>query len=115
MPRGNTTQSKVHYQGKEDDFVIFVDDAQSVQKWKADRSVPLAQVVSGFKIFVTHKHGAQGAYDGASKSTLENEFGTQNEDECMVKILEGGTIQEHEVSLVSYSCSLILNDPELLV
>lgn len=55
MPRGNASQVKVHYHGKEDDFVIFVDDIGSVEKWKKDRSIPLAQVVSGFKIFVTHK------------------------------------------------------------
>ncbi|KAI4173751.1 MAG: hypothetical protein Q9188_001767 [Gyalolechia gomerana] len=96
MPRGNASQSKVHYQGKDEDFVIMVDDVKSVQDWKKDRSIPLAQVVSGFKIFVTHKHGAQNAYDAASKQTLENEFGTQNEDECMIKILEGGTLQETE-------------------
>lgn len=55
MTRGNVHQSKVHYQGKEEDYVIFVDDVKSVQDWKNDRSIPLAQVVSGFKIFVTHK------------------------------------------------------------
>ena len=55
MPRGNGPQSKVHYAGKEDDFVIFVDDPEAVQKWKDDKSTPLAQVVSGFKIFITHK------------------------------------------------------------
>lgn len=114
MPRGNASLSKVHYQGKDEDFVIMVDDVEAVQNWKNDRSIPLAQVVSGFKIFVTHKyvlcalffnitysslirHGAQNAYDGASKATLENEFGTSNEDECMVKILEGGTLQATEV------------------
>ena len=43
------------------------------------------------------RHGAQNAYDGASKQTLENEFGTSNEDECMIKILEKGDIQETEV------------------
>ncbi|KAI9870131.1 MAG: hypothetical protein M1830_004652 [Pleopsidium flavum] len=96
MPRGNGIQSKVHYQGKEDDFVIFVDDASAVQNWKNDKSIPLAQVVSGFKIFVTHKHGAQGVHDSASKATLENEFGTHNEDECMMKILENGDVQEME-------------------
>lgn len=96
MPRGNVPQVKVHYAGKDEDFIIFVDDAQSVKKWKDDRSIPLAQVVSGFKIFVTHKHGAQNAYDSASHATLENEFGSHNEDECMVKILEGGTLQETE-------------------
>ena len=35
----------------------MVDDVESVQKWKEDRSIPLAQVVSGFKILVTHKYG----------------------------------------------------------
>lgn len=47
------------------------------------------------------RHGAQNAYDSASKSTLENEFGTSNEDECMIKILENGDLQETEVSLLS--------------
>jgi ribosome maturation protein Sdo1 len=35
--------------------------------------------------------------EGASKSTLENEFGTSNEDEAVLKILEKGTLQEFEV------------------
>ncbi|MCJ1445049.1 MAG: hypothetical protein MMC23_005554 [Stictis urceolatum] len=96
MPRGNASQSKVHYQGKEEDFIIFVDDTESVKKWKEDRSIPLAQVVSGFKIFVTHKHGAQGVLDSASKSTLENEFGTSKDDDVIIKILEKGSIQETE-------------------
>lgn len=59
MPRGNAQQSKVHYQGKEEDFVVYIDDIESVKKWKDDRTIPLAQVVSGFKIFVTHKYDSQ--------------------------------------------------------
>ena len=55
MPRGNAGQSKVHFQGKDEDFVVFVDDSESLQNWIKDRSIPLAQVVSGFKIFITHK------------------------------------------------------------
>ena len=47
-----------------------------------------------------NRHGAQNAYDSASKATLENEFGTHNEDECMRKILEGGSLQETEVSVL---------------
>lgn len=46
-----------------------------------------------------NRHGAQGVYDEASKQTLENEFGSHNEDECMIKILEGGTLQETEVTI----------------
>ena len=43
------------------------------------------------------RHGAQNAYDSASKATLENEFGTSKEDDCMTKILETGDIQHSEV------------------
>lgn len=53
--RGNAPQTKMHYKGKNDDFVIFVDSASAVQEWKKDKSTPLAQVVSGWKVFVTHK------------------------------------------------------------
>ena len=44
------------------------------------------------------RHGAQGVLDTASKSTLHNEFGTDNEDECLIKILEKGNVQEVENS-----------------
>lgn len=56
MTRGNAPQTKVHYRGKNDDFVVMVESAQAVKDWKGDKSVPLAQVVSGFKVFVTHKY-----------------------------------------------------------
>jgi hypothetical protein len=55
MPRGNDQQVKVHYKGKEDDYIVFVDSMTALEEWKKDSSVPLAQVVSGFKVFVTHK------------------------------------------------------------
>ncbi|KAI9846627.1 MAG: hypothetical protein M1838_001226 [Thelocarpon superellum] len=96
MPRGNTGQTKVHLAGKEEDFIIFVDDAQIVKDWRKDKSIPLAQVVSGWKVFVTHKHGAQGVLDTASHSTLENEFGTHQEEEVVQTILEKGDLQETE-------------------
>lgn len=53
--KGNAGQTKVHYKGKEDDFIIFVDSADAVKEWKKDSSVPLAQVVSGWKVFHTNK------------------------------------------------------------
>ena len=52
--------------------------------------------VDGWRADVT-RHGAQGVLDTASKSTLENEFGTSKEEEVMVKILEQGMIQSSEV------------------
>ena len=55
MPRGKAQQVKVIYQGKDEDFIVFVDSVKDVEAWKADRSIPLAQVVSGFKILISHK------------------------------------------------------------
>lgn len=46
------------------------------------------------------RHGAQNAHDTPSKQTLANEFGTQNEDEVLVRILEGGIVQETEVGFL---------------
>ncbi len=54
MTRGNAQQVKVHYAGKEDDFVMFVDSAKAVQEWKHDKSIAIAQFASD-KVFVTHK------------------------------------------------------------
>ncbi|KAI1779901.1 shwachman-Bodian-diamond syndrome protein [Hypoxylon cercidicola] len=96
MTKGEATQVKVHYKGKDEDFIIFVDDIETYKKWQNDKSVPMAHFISAFKIFVTHKQGAQGQMDTASKSTLENEFGVSNEDEVIKKILESGSIQESE-------------------
>ncbi|KAI2629828.1 shwachman-Bodian-diamond syndrome protein [Hypoxylon sp. NC1633] len=96
MTKGEATQIKVHYKGKEDDFIIFIDDVETYKKWKDDKSVPMAHFISAFKIFVTHKQGAQGQMDGASNATLQNEFGVSNEDEVIKKILESGSIQESE-------------------
>ncbi|KAJ5976312.1 RNA binding protein [Penicillium waksmanii] len=93
MARGNDTASKVFYKGKSEDFIVFVDDLEILKKWRNDRSIPLSDVVNGWKIFVTHRHGAQGIMDGASKATLEDEFGSHREEDCMTKILESG---EHQ-------------------
>lgn len=46
------------------------------------------------------RHGAQGLLDGASKGTLESEFGTHKEDDVMVKILERGEYQTSTVCLL---------------
>ncbi|KAJ4375518.1 hypothetical protein N0V86_007050 [Didymella sp. IMI 355093] len=93
MARGEAMTCKVHYKGKAEDFIIFVESAEAVQNWKGDSSIPLAQVVDGFKILVTDNHGTQGIMNTASKGTLENEFGTSNEDEVIKQILQKGDIQ----------------------
>ncbi|EGP88480.1 uncharacterized protein MYCGRDRAFT_40062 [Zymoseptoria tritici IPO323] len=100
--KGNASEVKVHYKGNNDDFIVIVDSVQAVKDWKKDSSVPLAQVVSSFKVFLTipllHRHGNQGILDGASKGSLESEFGTSNDDEVVKQILEKGSIVETGVS-----------------
>jgi hypothetical protein len=56
MPRGNDQQTKVHYKGEHEDFIVFIESTKELEKWKGDKSVPLAQVVGGWKVFVTHKY-----------------------------------------------------------
>jgi hypothetical protein len=51
--KGNTQEVRCHYKGKNDDFIVIVESAKAVQEWKKDSSVPLAQVVGSFKVFVT--------------------------------------------------------------
>lgn len=59
MARGTPAhEAKVHYKGKNDDFIVIVESAQAVKDWKQDKSIPLAQVVNGWKVFVTHKYAA---------------------------------------------------------
>jgi hypothetical protein len=55
MTRGEATQSKIHYKGKQDDFLVFVDDVDTYKKWLNDKSTPLAHFISAFQVFVTHR------------------------------------------------------------
>ncbi|KAH8803046.1 shwachman-Bodian-diamond syndrome protein [Xylogone sp. PMI_703] len=96
MVRGEVNKPKVHYKGKNDDFVVFVDDTERTENWKADQTIPLAQVVSSFKIFVTNRHGTEGGFDGASNAALKDEFGTSDEDAVIKQIIQKGTLQKHD-------------------
>ncbi|KAM7196118.1 SDO1-like protein C21C3.19 [Naviculisporaceae sp. PSN 640] len=96
MARGGAVQSKVHFKGKSDDFLVFVDDVEAYKKWLSDKSVPLVEFVSTFSIYLTHNQGVTGTYDTASKSSLDNEFGTHVDTDVITKILEKGTLQESQ-------------------
>ena len=95
MARGNVANTKVFYQGSSEGFVVFVENEEIVKKWKEDKTIPLTDVVGGWKIFTT-EHGKQGVLNTASNSQLENEFGTKNEDDVVKAILEKGDIQSSE-------------------
>ncbi|KAI0200327.1 shwachman-Bodian-diamond syndrome protein [Astrocystis sublimbata] len=94
MTKGEATQIKIHYKGKEDDYIVFVDDNETYQKWLNDKSIPMAHFVSTFKVFVTGKQGTQGQLHDAANLTLAAEFGTESVDDSIKFILEKGNVQE---------------------
>ncbi|EWC43459.1 hypothetical protein DRE_07569 [Drechslerella stenobrocha 248] len=91
--RGGDNVTKVYLKKGGEDFIVLIEDAATLTKWKSDSSIPLTQVVNGFKVFTTRKQGAQGILDSASKSTMEGAFGTSNEDEVIKTILKEGQLQ----------------------
>ncbi|KAL7790410.1 ribosome maturation protein [Trichoderma ceciliae] len=97
MTRGESTQSKVHFKGKQGDFLVFVDDVDTYKKWQSDKSIPLAHFISTFQVFLSHRQGAQGTLDSASKVALAAEFDTDDSDEVIQKILEQGSMQTMEM------------------
>jgi hypothetical protein len=105
MARGNSPQTQVFYKGSSgDQFCIFVESAEAVQKWKADSTIPMVDVVAGWKVLVP-EHGKQGVLNTASKQQLENEFGAgAKEDDIFKKILQEGDIQSSEVSFIIHTC-----------
>lgn len=55
MTRGGAHQTKVHFKGQDEDFIVFVDDIEIAKKWRTDRSIPLSDVVSSFSVYHTNK------------------------------------------------------------
>jgi hypothetical protein len=47
------------------------------------------------KFYNLPRHGPQGIHNEASNATVENEFGTSNNNKAITKILDQGEIQEN--------------------
>jgi len=90
---GDRKLTKVFLSKNDQDFIIIIADSDTLSRWKKDKSVPLTQVVDSFQVFTTHKHGAQGVLDKASKAVLDAAFGTSNEDDIIKIILQDGQVQ----------------------
>ncbi|KAK9371061.1 ribosome maturation protein [Lipomyces kononenkoae] len=88
---------KVFYRGKSHEFMVVVQSPQEYRRYKKDPSVPLVDVLNSFKVFVT-RAGTQGIIDEASRSMLENEFGTKDQNEIIQKVLRDGDFQEQKYS-----------------
>ncbi|VUC36137.1 unnamed protein product [Clonostachys rosea] len=106
MTRGGVTKSKIHFKGQHDDFIVFLDDTETYQKWLNDKSIPFAHFISPIQVYCTHKQGAQGQLDAAAKSLLSSEFvkddgssykDSEVEDEAIKVILTKGNLQTSEM------------------
>lgn len=87
---------KIFYKGKENDFIIFIEDENLVQKFKkGDSSIPLIDIVSIYKVFVNRQRGAEGVFDEASKLELSNNFDTTDVDHVIKKILTEGSAKHN--------------------
>lgn len=79
---------KLFYKGKENDFVIFTEDPEATKKYKnGDKTVPLIDIVSIYKVFVNRQGGVEGLLDEASKLELQNEFGPKANVDDVIKII----------------------------
>ncbi|CAH0001050.1 unnamed protein product [Clonostachys byssicola] len=106
MTRGGAPKSKIHYKGQHDDFIVFLDDTETYQKWLSDKSIPFVQFISPIQVYCTHKQGAQGTFDAAAKNLLSSEFVKEDgssykdsevEDEAIKVILTKGNLQTSEM------------------
>jgi hypothetical protein len=55
MTRGEGQQTRVHFKGSEDDFLVFVENASTAKKWLSDKTIPLVDVVGNFKVYASGK------------------------------------------------------------
>ncbi|RCK55478.1 hypothetical protein Cantr_04293 [Candida viswanathii] len=87
---------KLFYKGKENDFVLFIDDPELLAKYRKDidtkgsSTIPIIDLVSIFKVFVNRQKGVDGILDEASKLDLLNDFGSSNIDLVIKIILDKG-------------------------
>ncbi|KAH3899443.1 related to Restriction of telomere capping protein 3 [Saccharomycodes ludwigii] len=95
----NTNNVKVIFKGKDTDLIVFAENSEILNNFKANPKLSeLANVVPVFKIFTTQSgRGTEGAFGEASKSQVENELGKNlTTEEYLFKILKEGKYQQVE-------------------
>lgn len=84
-------QNKVHYKGATNDFIVFIEGQKELEQWRHDHgSIPLAQVVNGWKVFTSHHHGNSNSLSPPTKGELESEFNSDDVAHAIQQILEKG-------------------------
>ncbi|ORY93457.1 ribosome maturation protein [Syncephalastrum racemosum] len=72
------------------EFFVFANPGAAA-KWKKDKSIPLIDVVQAFNVYTNEgARGNQGALIQPPKGILQSEFGTDDGDAIVRKIVEEG-------------------------
>lgn len=104
MPSDNTV--KVVYRGSENVEFFVIANADMVAKYRADKTIPLIDVVQSFDILTTSTGGNTGEAIRPAKGLLESNFNTSNQDEIVKTIIEKGEekggFKKNVTSLPSY-------------
>ncbi|ODQ81752.1 hypothetical protein BABINDRAFT_165275 [Babjeviella inositovora NRRL Y-12698] len=94
---------KYFYKGTDADFTVLVESQELVDKFrKGDSTIPLIDIVSIYKIFISRIGGSEGRLDEASKTELVNQFGSSHVDDVIKEILVNGT-SKHGAKLGGHS------------
>ncbi|CAG8519859.1 3229_t:CDS:2 [Ambispora gerdemannii] len=85
--------TRIIYKGPShrEDFFVF-GNADTVLKWRTDKSIPLIDCVQSFDVYETANGGNEGMTGRASHQQLEQCFGTSDPEEVVKQICEKGII-----------------------
>ncbi|KXN72289.1 hypothetical protein CONCODRAFT_69162 [Conidiobolus coronatus NRRL 28638] len=81
------------------DLFVYVENADLLNKWKSDSTIPLAQVVQSFDIFDTDTGSHTGKASKASRQTISNILDTNDLDRAIKKILVEGELIKAPVAV----------------
>lgn len=90
-------QTRVFYKGQNEDFIVFLDDLEAMEKYKTDSTIPMSQFLGSFDVFKSYTGGASGKLEKASKQELAEEFGDFGDvvNDVIPVIISKGQIQNN--------------------
>ncbi|KAI5797415.1 ribosome maturation protein [Peziza echinospora] len=92
------------YKGETEEFILILTHDNKLAEFRKElkhnpgtnTTVPLTEILDSFTIFTSNPQLGQVPLETPSKATLENEFGTGDQDFMIRKILEFGEVKEQK-------------------
>lgn len=88
---------KIFYQPQYEDricengYVVFVNSEEALEKWRADPSSNIVNIVAAYQVWTTGKQGVNGELNEPSNLQLDTDWGTHKVDDIIPKILKEGS------------------------